>query len=274
MDWRCEWCGKPHESNDPPCDNCGHGSFEKAVVRQTDLTEEGPESTKLWVCTECGREHTKHSPPCGRCGAANLELQETAVDESELSAPGYLDLLTPAYAVALVLVIFLAGYFVVGVTGLANVPGFPADGPPQVDAPGNESSLDGVALADVEGAYLDGYNDRRVDTGSDRLERTDGLDDIATYYNKRWVVAEYEDGQLPPDRELSELLRTECERQPVLLTFPHDSPGDADADGLADDILIEWVGPDNRGLDRPGDVTGVDIHAAPNGRLYVTQVLC
>ncbi|MFC7058003.1 hypothetical protein [Halovenus salina] len=69
MEWRCEWCGKPHEEDDPPCDNCGHGQFEKAVVRQTDLSEEGSqEATIVWVCPDCGREHPKHAPPCSRCG--------------------------------------------------------------------------------------------------------------------------------------------------------------------------------------------------------------
>ena len=274
MDWRCEWCGKPHESDDPPCDNCGHSKFEKAVVQQTDLSEDGLDSTKLWVCTECGREHTKHSPPCSRCGAPNLELRETRVEDAELSAPGYLDLVTPKYAIAFVLTIAIAGYFFVGITGLATVPGFPGQGPPAVDAPGNESTFGEVPTADIEQAYLVGYNDLRADTGSDRVQRRSGLDDVATYYNKRWVAAEYGDGTLPSDRELGELLRGECETQPVLLTFPHDTASETDADTLATAVLEEWVVPDSRSLDREARVTGLDAHATPDGDLYVTQILC
>ena len=83
MEWRCEWCGKPHESDDPPCDNCGHGTFERAVVRQSSSGEAG--STIVWVCTACGREHTKHSPPCSRCNNATLERQEKTISDDELT---------------------------------------------------------------------------------------------------------------------------------------------------------------------------------------------
>ncbi|MEF8830385.1 MAG: hypothetical protein V5A23_02475, partial [Halobacteriales archaeon] len=64
MKYRCEWCGKPHERNDPPCDNCGHHSFERAVVPKA--PEEAPEEY-VWVCPECGRVHPRNSPPCSRC---------------------------------------------------------------------------------------------------------------------------------------------------------------------------------------------------------------
>ena len=67
MDWRCEWCEKPHEENDPPCDNCGHGSFEKAV-RQ--VNHEVVPGGTVWVCQDCGRSHQRNSPPCKRCGGA------------------------------------------------------------------------------------------------------------------------------------------------------------------------------------------------------------
>lgn len=86
MEWRCEWCGKPHDEDDPPCDNCGHGSFERAVVRQTDLSAgTDPDTMTVWVCTACGREHPKHSPPCSRCNNATLERREKRVDESNLT---------------------------------------------------------------------------------------------------------------------------------------------------------------------------------------------
>ena len=86
MEWRCEWCGKPHEADDPPCDSCGHGSFERAVVQQTDLGGGGdPDTMTVWVCTACGREHPKHSPPCSRCNNATLEREQKRVDESNLT---------------------------------------------------------------------------------------------------------------------------------------------------------------------------------------------
>lgn len=86
MEWRCEWCGKPHEADDPPCDNCGHGKFEKAIVRQT-APEGDQESMTVWVCTDCGREHPKHNPPCSRCTNATLERREVSLDDVDLTAP-------------------------------------------------------------------------------------------------------------------------------------------------------------------------------------------
>jgi hypothetical protein len=85
MEWRCEWCGKPHDEDDPPCDNCGHGSFERAVVQRTDLADSDPDTTTVWECTACGREHPKNSPPCSRCNNATLERREKRVDESNLT---------------------------------------------------------------------------------------------------------------------------------------------------------------------------------------------
>jgi rRNA maturation endonuclease Nob1 len=75
MKWRCEWCGKPHERNAPPCDNCGHHSLERAVVPKA--PEEGQEEY-VWVCPECGRDHPRNSPPCSRCG--NMQLEQRPLD--------------------------------------------------------------------------------------------------------------------------------------------------------------------------------------------------
>jgi ribosomal protein L44E len=82
MEWRCEWCGKPHAEDDPPCDNCGHGSFEQAVVPTAPEgdDESGP---LVWVCAECGREHPRNNPPCSRCGGMPLEKQRQSFDEDD-----------------------------------------------------------------------------------------------------------------------------------------------------------------------------------------------
>src|SRR6056297_1731717 len=109
MEWRCKWCEKPHEENDPPCDNCGHGEFEKAVVPMS--PESTDDSTPLvWACTECGREHQKNSPPCSRCGNAMLEQREVDYrDVDEMGSTGWTDILDRKYA---------AGFAVVGVLAL------------------------------------------------------------------------------------------------------------------------------------------------------------
>ena len=80
MEWRCEWCEKPHEENDPPCDSCGHGKFERAVVP---VGPEGDGNPLVWVCESCGRTHQRNSPPCSRCGHAKLEQREQRFDEDD-----------------------------------------------------------------------------------------------------------------------------------------------------------------------------------------------
>jgi ribosomal protein L40E len=95
MEWRCEWCGKPHEENDPPCDNCGHGQFERAVVPAGPEGDGGP---LVWVCTECGREHPRNNPPCSRCGGMDLEKQRQddvpvePIDDGDDGIPSVRDL--------------------------------------------------------------------------------------------------------------------------------------------------------------------------------------
>jgi len=274
MEWRCEWCGKPHEEDDPPCDNCGHGMFEKAVVRQTDLSgEAGPEATTVWVCTECGREHTKHSPPCSRCGNAKLEQQESRVDESELSAPGYTDLLTPQYAAALAVVGLLAVVFVLGVTGIVDVPGFPDNDVPDVDnVPGNATQSEGVALADVESAYVTEINDRREADDLAQLERTGGLDEVATFYNQRAVKQVFGNGTLPSADRVGDLLGGECDtRAESGFTFvTQNGTTDATTLGtrLADSIQESQLQPAQEAT-----LIGVDVHAA-NGDLFLSHLVC
>ncbi len=329
MEWRCEWCGKPHEEDDPPCDNCGHGKFEKAIVQQAAGTRDDPDSmtvwvctecgrnhqknsppcsrcnnatlrretvtidesnlterpgaysgadraaletTRVWVCTECGREHAKHSPPCSRCGNQTLEQEEKAVADAELAVPSYFDLLTPRYAVALVAVLALAGIFAVGALGIADVPGFPSDDVPQVDAPGDATEANGLELAAVEQAYLAAVNDEREAIGVAALERTAGLDEIATYRNQMHVIQELEGGSPPDQDELNELLSGECSTSatsyPGSIPFDDETTAEDAGAELAAGILATegWE-------DEQFTITGVDIHAA-DGQLFLIQYFC
>ena len=58
MKWRCAWCGREHDSDDPPCETCGHETFEPASDSAGSAFDSG---SLVWVCTDCGREHVKHS---------------------------------------------------------------------------------------------------------------------------------------------------------------------------------------------------------------------
>lgn len=273
MEWRCEWCGKPHEDDDPPCDSCGHGSFERAVVQQAPAGE----STTLWVCTECGREHPKHNPPCSRCGKPDLERRERTVDDAELTPPGYLDLLTPRYALGLAVALVLAAVLVLGLAGVVDLPGMDDRGVPEVeDVPGSAESVDGTALSAIEASYVDRYNERRADEGAPDLERDDQLAAIAAFVNRRQVRADAGE-DAPADRErVEDLLAGPCGRSagvpPTFVDRPPDGAGSAGAiGGFLADRQFERFGasvPAERGL------IGVDVHAAPDGRLYVTQITC
>lgn len=329
MEWRCEWCGKPHEENDPPCDNCGHGKYEKAIVQQAAGDESDPDSmtvwvctecgrnhqknsppcsrcnnatleretvtidesnlterpgdytgnnraaletTTVWVCTECGREHPKHSPPCSRCGNQTLEQEEKAVADAELAVPSYFDLLTPQYAVALVVVLALAGIFAVGALGLADVPGFPSDDVPSVDPPGEATEANGLDLAAVEQAYLNAVNNEREAAGVAPLERTGGLDEIATYRNQMHVIQEFEGGEPPDQDELRELLGQECSTSatsyPGGISYDEDTTAEEAGTALADGILGTEGWEDDQFT-----ITGVDVHAI-DGQLFLLQYFC
>jgi len=273
MDWRCEWCGKPHDENDPPCDNCGHGSFEKAVVRQTDPAEtSGPESTFVWACTECGRTHTKHSPPCRRCGNHKLVREEQFVDDSELAAPSYLDLLTPRYALGLVVVLALAGLFVSGLTGVIDVPGFGNDVPDVSNVPGDADSAGEMGLAAVESAYLDAVNDARANGSDGEVTREKRLDEVATFVNQRFVKSEYGDGSPPSRDRVEELVGDSC-ADGFAVEFETLQRSDyGTAAGLGEAFASETTDSEIRA---PSVTTvGIDTHTAPDGTVFLTQIVC
>ncbi len=279
MEWRCEWCGKPHEEDDPPCDNCGHGSFEKAVVQQTDLSEGGgPESTTVWVCTECGRNHTKHAPPCSRCGNHKLVREQQYVDEDELSAPGYLDLLTPRYLAGAAVVLALAGVFVLGVTGVVYVPGISPGLPPLGDVPGDAETAGDRSLSAVETAYVEELNDRRGAAGLSTVERDADVDEVAAFANKRVVNAEHGDGEFPDRGQLTDALSGPCDPREVTPAIVRLDPSAgldaADSDRALAAALVDARLQEGDLATAERSLIGVDVHVAPDGTTYLTQFTC
>jgi len=277
MEWRCEWCGKPHDENDPPCDNCGHGKFEKAVVRQTDLSEESDEQALVWVCTECGREHPKNSPPCSRCGNLSLEKRRQEIDESELVAPGYFELLTPQYLAAFGVALLLVVVFLLGVTGAVDIPGFGTGGVPEVeDVPGNATHSGSIPLASVESEFRTQLNDRQESTGQETLRSDDDLDEVSTYLNQKFVRSQYSPGAPAPEIEeqVREVANDACGRSrpvpsPQITIGP---PGeDATAAALGEQ-LVEMYRTSQGPVE--GSVLGVDIHETPDGGLSMVVVTC
>jgi len=328
MEWRCEWCGKPHEENDPPCDNCGHGSFEKAVVRRQspeannstvvwvctecgrehtknsppcsrcnnatlereektlsdeDLTA-GPnsvsrpknsaESTTVWVCADCGREHTKHNPPCSRCGSPDLERETKEIDAGELSTPSYLDLLTPRYALALVGVLALAAVFVLGATGVVNVPFlFPGDSLPDVEnVPGSATETpEGASLAEAEDAYVEALNERRAAAGQSELERDSRLDEIATVYNQQRIKIEFA-GTSEDTERTQEVLQEACSDGGYGERLVELDTG-ADARTIGQQFTEDYNPAAKPDVENEPSRIGVNIHAI-DGQLYLYQAVC
>lgn len=325
MEWRCEWCGKPHDENDPPCDNCGHGTFEKAVVRgppstsgpdstvvwvctacgrehtknsppcsrcnnatlerqRKEITEEnltdgpgdaqphpavGAETTTVWVCTDCGREHPKHSPPCSRCGSADLDRREKGIGTDELSAPGYLDLVTPQYAAVLGVVLLIAGVSVLGFAGVIDLPFLGDGGVPDVEnVPGEAEEADGLELSAVETAYLEELNSRQTAADGPTFERSAYLDEVAEYYHQQVIAARFGGGDGPDRDEISELLAEECSGRTTIL-----DPS-ATVDGrTAGDLGAELAGQVPTPVDAAGTSTGIDAHSV-DGELFVVQFVC
>jgi DNA-directed RNA polymerase subunit RPC12/RpoP len=269
MEWRCEWCGKPHEEDDPPCDNCGHGTFEKAVVRQTDLSTDGPETTLVWVCTSCGREHTKHSPPCSRCGSPTLEKRKQGVDENELSAPSYLDLLTPRYAAVLIVVAGIVAVLGLGFLGVIDLPGVGNSDVPGVEnVPGNGTSTEnGLSLTAVEDAFVERLNDERATVGVGTVKRDGRLDDIARLENQQRVKADIQSGTVD-EETVNELILEQCETA-IKDTTTSDLTEVTDPETAA--AAFAFVTPQD--LREEWDSVGVDVHSV-GGEVYVQKILC
>ncbi|MFC7075984.1 hypothetical protein [Haloarcula halophila] len=287
MKWRCEWCGKPQEENDPPCDNCGHGTFEKAVKpmgpERTD--EESTPGGSVWVCQDCGRQHQRNSPPCRRCGGADFEREAVAdTDPLDEIGTGWRDVVEPKYVVGYAVVALLVGVLVLGFLGVVSLPGAggqTADGPPPAipDAPGAGDSVDGLDIAAVEDAYTATYNERRVGGGAGELTRNGSVDRAAAYYNKATVDARYGDGD-PPSREAFDRFPLACERPTVVgYQVAYDRTGTAlssfaDESALGSALADRYVERGAPYRSATAGTIGVDIHVAPDGRVFVTHVLC
>ena len=280
MEWRCAWCGKPHESDDPPCDNCGHNKFEKAVER---VPATGKPQGSVWVCPECGRQHQKHSPPCSRCG--NLTLQQR--DVSELGDPladigtRWRDVVEPRYVLGYLAVGILLIVLGLGARGVVDVPGF---GEPNVpDAPGSGETASNLSLDDVEYEYAMAVNERRRNVSVDPLTTDDALGRLAAYYNKAIVLATYGEGE-GPNRDALDRFDTGCSGTATLVYADALSRASGDGPiidaGTPDAVVTAFLSTiEENGVHedllRP-ELTeiGVDVHVGRDDRVFVTVAVC
>ncbi|WP_324662865.1 hypothetical protein [Haloarcula sediminis] len=278
MEWRCEWCEKPHEENDPPCDNCGHGSFEKAVQQ---VNHEVVPGGTVWVCQDCGRSHQRNSPPCKRCGGADLQLREGPPETDPLDeiGTGWRDVLEPKYVAGYAVVAVLLGVLLLSAVGVVSLPtvGGPSGPPPVPDAPGSADSAGGLSLAGVEDAYVAGLNERRENEDAGALVRNATSDEAAAYYNKATVAALAGEGERP-DQEAITRFGLPCD-SPTRVSYrvAPERTGQPVSDfenesQLATALVDSYVERGNA-FER-GDTVGVDIHVAPDDTVFVTYVVC
>ncbi|RXK49517.1 hypothetical protein [Halorientalis pallida] len=289
MKWRCEHCGKPHERNDPPCDNCGHSEFEKAVVPMApEAEDEEATKTYAWICTECGNDHPKHTPPCDRCGNATLERRELSYDEDEIvdemledssgrastADVSYLDVLDAKLVLLFLGVAALVAYLALGFLGVVQIPGIS----PTPPVPGNATTADGLVFADVESAYVDELNARRSAEGFANLTADENLASAATYLNQQVVRAEYGDSDSPSvDRsEIDSRLGDDCADgyAPATYSYDLDQASDTPTERELARRLAESYERTSSFEDTADELIGVDLHAGPDGVLYVTRIVC
>ncbi|ELY42388.1 hypothetical protein [Natronorubrum sulfidifaciens] len=274
MNWRCTWCGKPHESNDPPCDNCGHNTFEKAVVREgddepavspTETVDTG--TTYVWACPNCDREHVKNNPPCSRCGNPDLEKTEQTYDDvaRDLETPSWLEVARP-YAPVFVVVAVIAALFATGIIPLSVIPGLGAPSPP--DAPGEGTEAAGIDLEATEREVHDRLEADRDAEASRAYD--DDLAAYAEYMNRAFVAVDYDDAS--PAQVTPSEFGVDCQRDPIAgraeptLTITDYDDESTLADDIADGLRENTGGSEY-------DREGLDIHVV-DGSVYVFYAAC
>ncbi|MFA9428033.1 hypothetical protein [Natronorubrum sp. A-ect3] len=276
MKWRCTWCGKPHETNDPPCDDCGHNTFEKAVVREGDdepavspaeTVDTG--TTYVWACPNCDREHVKNNPPCSRCGNPDLEKTEQTYDDvaRDLETPSWLEVARP-YAPVFAVFAVVAALFATGIIPLSIIPGIGAPSPP--DAPGEGTNAAGI---DLEVTEREVHERLEADRAADE-SRTydDGLGAYAEYMNRALVAIEYDDAN--PERVDVGDFGVDCQRDPIVgQAEPTLTLSDYDDEAALADAVADALQSSNSlgGADRTAE--GIDIHVVDES-VYVFYAAC
>lgn len=272
MKWRCAWCGREHDSDDPPCETCGHETFEPASDSAGSAFDSG---SLVWVCTDCGREHVKHSPPCSRCGSHSLEKREIDdIDRVEdISSPGYLTVGKPYLAGSIVVI----GLVALVVTGVVPFPGL--GGPPSPpDAPGDSQQSAGLELRVVETELHERFETEREQAGAS--ERAFGGDNTDVYieFRTRHRVAEQHDTDYDgsiPDTGAFDL---RCGSQPRLgiLTPAVDIDAFDDESSFVDALASELLTDDSfrdAVLDDAAS-EGITVHVAPDGTVFIGYMAC
>lgn len=274
MEWRCTWCGKPHAENDPPCDNCGHNAFERAIVRAEADESAGSSSgtvdtgtTYVWSCSDCGRDHVKHNPPCSRCGNPILEKTEQTYDDvdRDLATPSWLEAAKP-YTPILGVVALVVALFATGIVSPSILPEVGEPTPP--DAPGDGAEAAGIDLEETETEIHDRLEEDREESRT----YDEGLAAYAEYHNRAYVAIQYDDAKVE-QVSLSDF-GVDCRGEldegqlPYALSLENYDDESELADGVVEVIRL------SDSVTGTGfDAEGMDLHVV-NGAVYVFYGAC
>jgi len=276
MVWRCAECGKIHETENPPCLDCGHDEF--VPVNQSTPDDATVREEFVWACPNCGRQHQRNSPPCRRCGHTSFEKRDPDYDDVGPSGgTSYLDVLEPKYALGYLAVAALAVLVVLSLTGVVSVPFISGPSPP--GAPGDAETYANVSLQAVEDAYVDAVNSRRSTVDVGPLSVQSNLDDAATAINQRRVRAAV-DGEAGPDvRDILGRYEPSCPGEINLDTSTDDASQRFGNDGTTASAVAGSLGiapSDAQGslFDEQFERVSVDVHVGPDGTVYATVLVC
>lgn len=270
MSWRCTWCGTEHETDDPPCDSCGHNAF--APVDE-DLETVDTGTQYVWVCPNCGREHVRNNPPCSRCGNSSLEQTEPdyADVERDLDVPGWTEVARP-YAPVLVVLVLVVALFATGIVPLSALPGIGESTVP--DAPGDGVEAAGIDLERTEGIVHDRLDAERGEAAA--RDYDDGLAGIAEYENRRLVVEAYADDVVDPVG-VDEFDHDCGDSRPAAVAI---EGLEASIDGYDDEVALATA-IETRLLEEADELAtgqydgeGLDVHVGPDGDVYVVYAVC
>ncbi len=276
MSWRCTWCGREYETNDPPCDTCGHNTFaHEDDEREPQTVDTGTQY--IWICTNCGREHVKNNPPCSRCHNHSFEKREQDYDglEADLDVPSWFDVAKPYLPVFAIIGLVFA-LFATGIVSPTVLPGIGSTAPTPPDAPGATDEAAGLDLALTEREIHDRLEAERAASDHPARAYDDGLAAYAAYENARYVLEQ--SGEDPGDASNPAAFDPDCAGESVAAAPLGDVDGvidDYDDEAaLADDLasaLLESPFGDNV---RTGfDAEGIDVHVV-DGTIYVFYAAC
>jgi hypothetical protein len=209
-----------------------------------------------------------------------MDLEQRRPDYSdiddEISVPGYAQLAKPLVPLVLVVAVVVA-LFATGVVPLPEDLDVALNGPRVVDAPGSADEASGLNLSDVESGILDRVDARRAGEDAATLARDDGLADVATFANQRRVAGDYEGGSVRGGlRDFS----PDC--QPAIYLLGSTDGGGATVDGFENesvaaaalfDVLVAEAG-SSSAIAGATEAHAVDVHVAPDGRLYAAYAVC